>query len=343
MRQSEKEWQEATDTISLIDWANAYLDDCKERFVFKTYDEKQSVFKRFFKEVDADMSIYDITPGIVSNFLIEQKKARSGVASNKDRKNLLAGWNWGIMFMTPNLPKDNPFQIPKMPEVRKPRYVPSEEDFWKIYSVAEGQDQVMLLTFLHLACRRGEAFRMRWDDVNFKDKLLRLWTRKRLNGTFEYEWLPMTMELKKSLLWWKENCPIEREHIFVCLDNTKFCEEYYGGPFTVRQHFMRRLCEKAKVKPFGFHAIRHLTASILYHKGYDLSVIQAILRHKSPTTTNRYLKSIGVENVRDALEHLSIGACHNSETKEEEMGFDIFGGQIKKPSWEPSTPRKASL
>ena len=55
-------------------------------------------------------------------------------------------------------------------------------------------------------------------------------------------------------------------------------------------------------KPFGFHSIWHLTASILYHKGYDLSVIQAILRPKSPTTTNRYLQSVGLENTRLALE-----------------------------------------
>ena len=65
---------------------------------------------------------------------------------------------------------------------------------------------------------------------------------------------------------------------------------------------MGRLCGKAQVKPFGFHAIRHLTATTLYHKGYDVSVIQAILRHKNPTTTNRYLKSLGLEHTREALE-----------------------------------------
>ena len=68
---------------------------------------------------------------------------------------------------------------------------------------------------------------------------------------------------------------------------------------------MQRLCENAKVKPFGFHAIRHLSASMLFNLGYDLGVIQAILRHRSPSTTERYLKSIGMERVRDALESLS--------------------------------------
>jgi integrase len=65
---------------------------------------------------------------------------------------------------------------------------------------------------------------------------------------------------------------------------------------------MRRLCEKAKVKPFGFHAVRHLTASILYRKGYSLGHVQAVLRHKNPNTTSRYLRSLGIEQVREALE-----------------------------------------
>ncbi len=55
---------------------------------------------------------------------------------------------------------------------------------------------------------------------------------------------------------------------------------------------------------FGFHAIRHLSASILFKLGYEVGVMQAILRHKSPNTTERYLRSIGLERVREALEDL---------------------------------------
>lgn len=67
-----------------------------------------------------------------------QMKERSGNAANKDRKNFMAAWNWGTVYTPPTLPKNNPFDIAKMPEVRSPRYVPPLEDFWKVYNVAEG-------------------------------------------------------------------------------------------------------------------------------------------------------------------------------------------------------------
>jgi integrase len=87
-----------------------------------------------------------------------------------------------------------------MTEDKNRRYVPPEEDFWKVYAKAEGQNKVMLLAFLHLAGRRGEIFRLTWSDVDFGNSRLRLWTRNRTDGTFEYDWLPMTKELRKSLM-----------------------------------------------------------------------------------------------------------------------------------------------
>jgi hypothetical protein len=44
---------------------------------------------------------------------------------------------------------------------------------------------------------------------------------------------------------------------------------------------------------------------IPYKLGYPVAVIQAILRHKSPSTTGLYLGKLGLENVRSALEDLS--------------------------------------
>jgi len=319
----DEEWKGTTGTNCLFDWAEAYLDHSKGMFSDKTYDEKQSMFRRFLKQVDPMLPVEELTPAIVLGFVQEQKKLRSGYAANKDRKNLVAAWNWGMKYFGPvALPSPNPCVVIKMPEKRNPRYVPPEGDFWKVYEVAKGQDMVMLLAFLHLAARRGEVFRLQTQDLDFENSRVRLWTKKRENGNYESDWLPMTEKLRDALLWWLENRPIkDAPHVFLCLDKTSFCEGYYGKPFTLRSHFMSNLCNKAGVKQhFGFHAIRHLTATILYKQGYSVATIQAILRHQSANTTTRYLKSLGAEDVRGALDGLTMPTGSSEVGHQEKIG-----------------------
>ncbi len=299
-------WPEKINTVSLFDWSQKYLDYAKAQFSQVTYKEKKAVFKRLLSVLDPALPVSELTPGHIQAYMTAQKLERSGYAANKDRKNLVAAWNWATEYMNPKLPKPNPCQVKKMPEVRSPRYVPPEKDFWKVYDLTNDQDSVMLLAFLLLAARRGEIFRLKWDDLDFENDKVRLWTRKRHGGDFECDWLPMTKMLREALLLWKENRPIkDTANVFLCLEESGFCQEAYGKPFKHRQRFMRDLCARAGVKHFGFHAIRHLTASTLYEHGCTVADIQAVLRHQSATTTAKYVRSLGLESVRPALEALS--------------------------------------
>jgi len=290
-----------------MNWSNEYLDYVERRFAAKTYQEKRSAFRRFLRFMQPDTPLTAIEPGDFLRHLEKEEAERSGYAANKDRKNLGAAWNWGRKYLRGFPQEPNPFlAVDKRPEMRHPRYVPPEEDFWKVYESAQGQDKVMLLAFLHLAARRGEVFRLTWSDLDFPNQRVRLWTRKRASGDFEYDWVPMTNELKQELLGWWEQRPLkDRENVFLCLDDTPFCHAYYGEPFKYRLQFMRRLCDRAGVKRFGFHAIRHLTATVLYNLGYEPSLIQLILRHKYPSTTDGYLRPLGLGRAREALEELT--------------------------------------
>lgn len=302
-----------TACLSIHDWANEYLNYAQQNFVEKTYKEKTAVFRELITHF-GDVPVTRITTPKAFQFLQKEFNARSGHAANKDRKNLAAAWKYGRKYIDGFPETDiNPFsEATKFREERKPRYIPPEDDFWKVYNVSGGQDTVMLSAFLYLAARRKEVFGLKWSDVDFENKQVRLWTQKREGGTREADWLPMIPELSDALKKWKDECPIkDSPFVFICLDTCAFAEPYYGKPFKVRQHFMKKLCKKAGVTHFGYHAIRHLTASMLYHKGVQVSVIQALLRHKSPTTTNTYLKSLGVEFVRSSLEEMFEGAALN--------------------------------
>ena len=275
-----------TDSLpTLVTWAEEYLDFC-QKFSSKVVEEKIAVFRRFFQYVDPTMPVVELKPKMVLDYLRIQGTQRSGNAANKERKNLVAAWNWGIKYL--DFPEKNPCRVDRLPAQKKPRYIPSEEDFWKVFAVAEGQDKVMLLAFLHLAGRKNEILRLRWTDVDFRNHRVCLWTSKRAGGDKEYDWLPMTDELFDTLF--KHRQEVAGEWVIP--------NPVTGLPFVSRQHWMKELCGLAGVRKFDRHSIRHLSASILDAAGVELTVIQAILRHKSAMTTARYLHQLrGVRNV----------------------------------------------
>ena len=304
--QRKLDWEETNmDSLTMYEWATQYLNDVKARLSHKTYAEKRVMFRCFLKAVDPGTPVSKLTSKMALDYLTVQNKTRSGNAANKDRKNLVAAYNWGIKYL--DLVRPNPVAVvDKFPEKRKKRYVPPESDFWRVLEVAEGQDKVMLAVALYTAARRGEIFRLRWEDIDFDNGTIRLSTRKRQGGSLEHDILPMVPEFREHLVWWEDARKFkDSQYVFVCENESAAHAEILGQPFTTRRTFMSSLCKKAGVKPFGFHAIRHLTASILFHKGKSVAVIQAILRHQSPTTTTRYLKSLGLENLRSALEDLT--------------------------------------
>jgi integrase len=151
---------------------------------------------------------------LCADFFKRQMRTRSGNSVNKDRKNLGAAWQWGRENMRGWPVGENPFlAVARKPEIRKPRYVPPESDFWAVFDYVAGkaaetgedvdiQDRVMLLAYLHLAARRSELFKAKWSDIDFSRGLIRLWTRKREGGTLEYDQLPMSTELTAELKMW---------------------------------------------------------------------------------------------------------------------------------------------
>ena len=91
--------------------------------------------------------------------------------------------------------------IDKLPHEPAEQYIPTEREVLKVLLVASGQDRVMLTAYLTTAARKWKLFRWRWmEDINFETRMVRLGTRKTKDGSFEYEWLPMSDILCKELI-----------------------------------------------------------------------------------------------------------------------------------------------
>ncbi len=287
-------------------WGLLYVKDAQGRCSEKTFAEKRSAILRFL-EFAKDVQFGSYTPNLAREYLQKQNDKRSGYAANKDRKTLMHAYTWGQTFLAERgFPeRGNPFAaVKKYPEERRERYIPPEADFWKAFNKSSGQDRVMLLTFLHLGARKGEVFRLRWSDVDFENGKLRLKTMKTKGKGWRVDWLPMTKELQDALQTWEAERPYKTECVFAQLDDTPSPNHRPGEAFKYRQHFLGRLCKRAGVLKFDFHAIRHLTAVILFKAGYKIGFIQKVLRHTHPSTTETYLRSHGIdlEELRAGLE-----------------------------------------
>jgi integrase len=113
----------------------------------------------------------------------------------------------------------------------------------------------------------------------------------------EYQWMPMNEDLYDAL-WWQWNNRKFPKSPYVFVSDSK---RHYGRPFKNRQKFMKGLCKKAGIRPFGFHALRRYVASVLADE-HKLSSkrIQRILRHKAVSTTERYIQNLN-NDMRDDL------------------------------------------
>jgi len=325
--QQAEEAETPTASWSLFRLATEYLDWCKDCQDKSTYEEKVHCFRLLFAHVNPDLPVEKMTKKDATAYMVKQAKARSGNAANKDRKDFIAAWNW----VASNRAEQGfpavlcPFKgVEKMPETAHPRTVPSLEAFLKALKSTKGQDRIMLEAYWQLAARRGEVFGLKWGEVDLNHMAVSIPTRKREHGSLEYERLPISSELADMFASLKANSSGRPdEHVFKVEKGFYGANQCSGEPFKHRQHYMKKLCKKAGVEPFGYYGIRHLAATILFKKGEPLARIQALLRHKSPTTTELYLKKLGLGEVSASVDILAgITSPENDKPKTQEAaGF----------------------
>jgi integrase len=138
--------------------------------------------------------------------------------------------------------------------------------------------------------RRGELFKLAWDDVDFERGLIRL--RDPKGGKTES--LPVSNEALEILR------ALETKSTYVFPGKEGKQRTNFNGPW-------QRIREAAGLPVgFRFHGLRHHFASTLVNNGVDLLVVQKLLTHKDAKTTQRYA-------------HLAPGALKEAALKSGEL------------------------
>ncbi len=172
---------------------------------------------------------------------------------------------------------------------------------------SEGKEHPSALLAIRLltltGMRRGEVMNLRWDQVDFRNRLLLLADSKTGRKA-----VPVGAPALKLL----SEAERAEGNPFVCYGTRP------GAPFVGLQKVWERVRKLAGLEDVRLHDLRHSFASVGAAAGFGLFVIGKVLGHSQTSTTQRYAH-LAEDPVRDASERISseIAASLGSEDPKE--------------------------
>jgi len=287
-----------THISSLHEVATTYLDYCEVRFTKTTYGDKRRVL-RDLMGATGNVPIDEITADVIQELLLSKS---TNNLYNRTRKDLHAFFNYCVKFR--GLARNPVTEIDTLPVERQPQPVPTEEAVVRLLMAAGRYDRSLIIAYCTTGGRRSEIFRWTWhEDINFEKRTVRLGTRKTRSGDMKYRWIHMNDMLFDALQdQWKTKLP----HTDYVFQNRDHRHPRYGDRYTARRRFMKGLCNRAGIEPFGFHALRRFFGSLLADKYKEsIPTIQKLLGHASPNTTERYIYNIS-HDAKRAVEQIKF-------------------------------------
>jgi integrase len=165
----------------------------------------------------------------------------------------------------------------------------------RMLAAADGEWRTMLLVAMRTGLRKGEILGLRWQDVDLAGG--RIMVRQNVvDGQYgtpksgKAREIPLGDEVRAAL---KAHRHLRGPLVF-CTDR--------GGLFTTGElkRPIERAYERAKLRPIGWHVLRHTFASHLVMRGASLKVVQELLGHSTILMTMRYAH-LAPEVARDAV------------------------------------------
>jgi integrase/recombinase XerD len=162
------------------------------------------------------------------------------------------------------------------------------------------RDKGIIYLLLFSGIRIGELVSLRVMDVDMEKGVLRI--NGETSKSKKTREIPMNPTLKMHLeeyLLERKKKKCKTEHFFV---SSNFDKKLTTHGF---KHLMKRIVELSGVK-CHFHQFRHTFACTLGGQGISSYKLQKLLGHTDLRMTDRYLRSMGVEDLRDDIDRFSI-------------------------------------
>lgn len=135
----------------------------------------------------------------------------------------------------------------------------------------------MITLSLKTGARRGELFDLRWDDIDFANRILTI--RGEIAKSSKTRHIPLSPIALEAITNWQKQAPAPTGRVFPSDD---------GSRLDNVKNSWTSILEAAAIESFRWHDMRHDFASKLVMKGVPLNTVRELCGHADLNTTLRY-------------------------------------------------------
>lgn len=282
-------------TVSNVyrEWLNAVVNRVKE----STLANYQNKFEKHILPEFGDIPCADLTAGRINAFI--NKKLADGLSASYVRdiltvfKTMLkyAQDEYGFRLSLKNviLPKSERKQVEKISDAEQKKLVSYLKANMSLTAFG-------ILLSLFMGLRIGELCGLKWEDVDFQNKILHIRrTVQRISSANGNRKTKIVISAPKSSTSFREIAipdmlmkyfeMFRDEADYFILSGTDKPVE----PRTMQYRY-KKILQSAEVESHNYHKLRHTFATNSAEKGFNVKALSAVLGHSSVTLTlNRYI------------------------------------------------------
>ncbi|WP_443710519.1 tyrosine-type recombinase/integrase [Ruminococcus bicirculans (ex Wegman et al. 2014)] len=282
-------------TVSNVyrEWLNAVVNRVKE----STLANYQNKFEKHILPEFGDIPCADLTAGRINAFI--NKKLADGLSASYVRdiltvfKTMLkyAQDEYGFRLSLKNviLPKSERKQVEKIGDAEQKKLVSYLKANMSLTAFG-------ILLSLFMGLRIGELCGLKWEDVDFQNKILHIRrTVQRISSANGNRKTKIVISAPKSSTSFREIAipDMLMKYFEMFRDEADYfilsCTDKPVEPRTMQYRY-KKILQSAEVESHNYHKLRHTFATNSAEKGFNVKALSAVLGHSSVTLTlNRYI------------------------------------------------------
>ena len=262
----------------------------------KSWKDDVSRFKNHIEPTLGNIQLNKITSAMLSDLMLEIKtEDRANATVNRSRALLSSMFN--VAFEREIIEQSPMSRVKKLVEQNQIERYLSDDELKRLMHVlanhhAHDIDNQIIVGIVEMllltGARKGEVLNLKWSDLDENNHLWKL----NENKSGKPRIIQLNSQAQQIIR------RMSRKYLYV------FANPKTGLPFNDIRKTFQKILEAAQIENFRIHDLRHNFASMAVNNGCDIYVVQHLLGHASPTTTQRYAH-LRQDTLRNASEMLA--------------------------------------